>query len=139
MIRTIFSIVALSLNKIAQLSHLTYNEINIIVYYFLIPLSWTIILDVWIGLPIITLIFLCIWVGIYIATYKFFKEWCDWVFEDSVKFLNYFNRWGGNYILNSVIICVVIPIVIYLVLLNCFKSEIVIPNDLQQTCEVVKN
>ena len=119
MIRTIFSIVALILNKIAGLLHLTYNEINIIVYYFLIPLSWTIILDVWIGLPIITLIFLCIWVGIYIATYKFFKEWCDWVFEDSVKFLNYFNRWGGNYILNSVIICVVIPIVIYLVLLYC--------------------
>ena len=119
MIRTIFSIVALSLNKIATLLHLTYNEINIIVYYFLIPLSWAIILDVWIGLPIITLIFLCIWVGIYIATYKFFKEWCDWVFEDSVKFLNYFNRWGGNYILNSVIICVVIPIVIYLVLLYC--------------------
>ena len=116
MIRTIFSIVALSLNKIAKLLHLTYNEINIIVYYFLIPLSWTIILDVWIGLPIITLIFLCIWVGIYIATYKFFKEWCDWVFEDSVKFINYFNRWGGNYILNSVIICVIIPIVIYLVL-----------------------
>ena len=119
MIKTIFSIVVLSLNKIATLLHLTYNEINIIVYYFLIPLSWTIILDVWIGLPIITLIFLCIWVGIYIAAYKFFKEWCDWVFEDSVKFLNYFNRWGGNYILNSVIICVVIPIVIYLVLLYC--------------------
>ena len=119
MIKTIFSIVALSLNKLATLLHLTYNEINIIVYYFLIPLSWAIILDVWIGFPIITLIFLCIWAGIYIATYKFFKEWCDWVFEDSVKFINYFNRWGGNYILNSVIICVVIPIVIYLVLLYC--------------------
>ena len=119
MIRTIFSIVVLSLNKIATLLHLTYNEINIIVYYFLIPLSWTIILDAWIGLPIITLIFLCIWVRIYAATYKFFKKWCDRVFEDSVKFINYFNRWGGNYILNSVIICVVIPIVIYLVLLYC--------------------
>lgn len=119
MIRTIFLIVALSLYKLATLLHLTYTEINIIVYYFLIPLSWAIILDVWIGFPIITLVFLCIWVGIYIATYKFFKEWCDWMFEDSVKFLNYFNRWGGNYILNSVIICVVIPIVIYLVLLNC--------------------
>ena len=58
MIKTIFSIVALGLNKIAKLLHLTYNEINIIVYYFLIPLSWTIILDVWIGLPIITLLWL---------------------------------------------------------------------------------
>ena len=119
MIRTIFSIVALSLDKIAQLLHLTYTEINIIVYYFLIPLSWTIILDVWIGLPIITLIFLCIWVGIYAATHKFFKKWCDWMFEDSVKILNYFNRWGGNYILNSVNICVILPIVIYIVLLYC--------------------
>ena len=34
----------------------------------------------------------------------------------SVDFLNYFNRWGGNYILNSVVICVAIPILIYIAL-----------------------
>ena len=114
MIQTIFIIVATILSKIAQKLNITYNQINIIVYYLLIPLSWTIIFDIWIGLPITTIILVCIWIGIFIATHKFFKKWCDLAFEDSVKFLNYFNRWGGNYILNSVIICVVIPILIYI-------------------------
>ena len=114
MIKAIFSIVAITLFGIAQATHLTYNQINVIVYYLLIPLSWAIMLDCWIGLPVTTAVLLCIWLGIFIATRKFFKEWCDWVFKDSVDFLNYFNRWGGNYVLNSVIICVIIPILIYL-------------------------
>lgn len=114
MIQTVFNAVAIILYKTAQKLNITYNEINIIVYYLLIPLSWTIMLDCWIGLPITTAILSCIWIGIFTATHKFFKEWCDWVFQDSVAFLNYFNRWGGNYVLNSVIICVIIPILIYI-------------------------
>ena len=117
MIRLIFSIVAQGLVKLAKLFCITYNEINVIVYYFLIPLSWTIMFDYWIEKPLTTILFLCIWIGIVIATHKFFKEWCNWVFEDSVKFLNYFNKFGGNYILNSVIICVVIPLLIYGILI----------------------
>lgn len=114
MIQTVFNAVAIILYKTAQKLNITYNEINIIVYYLLIPLSWTIMLDCWIGLPITTAILSCIWIGIFFATHKFFKEWCDWTFQDSVSFLNYFNRWGGNYVLNSVIICVIIPILIYI-------------------------
>lgn len=113
MIQTVFKAVATLLNKTAQKLNITYNQINIIVYYLLIPLSWTIMFDCWIGLPITTAILTCIWVGIFIATYNIFKEWCDWVFKDSVDFLNYFNKWGGNYVLNSVIICVIIPLLIY--------------------------
>ena len=74
-------------------------------------------LDTWIGLPITTAILACIWIGIFIATHNFFSVWCDWAFKDSVDFLNWFNRWGGNYVLNSVIICVVIPILVYIGLL----------------------
>lgn len=114
MVQTIFNAVAIILYKVAQKLNITYNEINVIVYYLLIPLSWTIMLDCWIGLPITTAILSCIWIGIFIATHKFFKEWCDWMFQDSVAFLNFFNRWGGNYVLNSVIICVIIPILIYI-------------------------
>ena len=113
MIQTVFNAVAIFLNKTAQKLGFTYNQINIIVYYLLIPLSWTIMFDCWIGLPITTAILTCIWVGIFIATHNYFKEWCDWAFKDSVDFLNYFNKWGGNYILNSVITCVSIPTLIY--------------------------
>ena len=114
MIKTIFSIVALSLNKLATLLHLTYNEINIIVYYLLIPLTWTIMLDFYIGTPITTYTLIFIWFGIKIGTWGRFREWSDWAFMCSVDFLNYFNRWGGNYVLNSVIICVLVPLFIYI-------------------------
>ena len=113
MVKKIFKIVAINLLKIAQQLNMTYNEFNIIVYYLLIPLSWTIMLDCWMGLPITTAMLLLIWVGILIASHGAFREWCDKAFFSSVDFLNYFNRWGGNYVLNSVIICVLIPILIY--------------------------
>ena len=117
MIQIIFTLVAHSFLSMAKKLNLTYNQINIIVYYLLIPLSWTIMFDIWIELPITTAILLCIWIGIFIATHKFFREWCDWAFKDSVCFLNWFNRWGGNYVLNSVIICVIIPFLVYIGLL----------------------
>lgn len=109
----IFNIVASLLNKIAVLTHLTYNEINVIVYYLLIPLSWTIIGDFIIGFPILTPIFIGIWVYLFIKTRHIFKMWCDWVFQDSVEFLLWFKKIGWNYIVSSVIICVIIPLLVY--------------------------
>ena len=120
MIRKVFNIVARSLNWIGKKTGLTYNEINILVYYLLIPLSWTIILDYRLKTPYLSTALVCIWVGIFIATRHNFNQWCDKVFTDSVRILNWFNRWGGNYILNSVIICVIIPLIIYLALLLLF-------------------
>ncbi len=112
----IFAIVAKSLEWIGNKCGLTYNEVNILVYYLLIPLSWTVMLDCWLEMPVTTFTILCIWIGIFIATRRIFREWCDRRFQDSVDFLNWFNRWGGNYVLNSVIICVVAPFVVYITL-----------------------
>ena len=109
----IFGIVAYLLNQIAKWTHLTYNEINVIVYYLLIPLSWTIMGDFIIGLPILTPILLVVWLYLFIKTRHVFKMWCDWVFQDSVEFLLWFKRIGCNYIVSSVIICVFIPLMIY--------------------------
>ena len=112
-VSNIFRQVALALYRGASAVGITYNEINIIVYYWLIPLTWTIMLDFWLGTPITTYALIFMWMGIKIGTWGRFKEWSDWAFMRSVDFLNYFNRWGGNYVLNSVIICVVVPILIY--------------------------
>lgn len=117
MVKSIFAIVANSLFSIGRKTGLTYNEVNILVYYLLIPLSWTIMLDCWLGIPVATGMLLCIWTGIFIATRHTFRLWCDRAFMDSVDFLNLFNRWGSNYVLSSVIICVVIPIIIYALLI----------------------
>ena len=100
----------------AQRLGITYNEINILVYYLLIPLTWTFMVDLLLGAPITTAALLLVWVGIKIGTVGRFTEWCDWAFMRSVDFLNYFNRWGGNYHLNSVVICVAIPMLIYIAL-----------------------
>ena len=113
MIQRIFNIVAQTLLSIGRACGLTYYEVNILVYYLLIPLSWCIMFDSWLGLPVTTFALTFIWIGIFIATRHIFREWCDRLFQDSVGFLNWFNHWGGNYILNSVIICVVVPLLIY--------------------------
>lgn len=113
MITLTFRLVATVLYNIGIMFGLTYNEVNILTYYLLIPLTWTIMLDICIGLPLSTDALLYTWIGIRIGTWGHFREWSDWAFMRSVDFLNYFNRWGGNYVLNSVIICVVIPIIIY--------------------------
>ena len=114
MIQRIFTRVAVALYNGAMRIGITYNEINILVYYLLIPLTWTIMVDILIGIPLTTMALLCVWAGICIGTWGRFTAWCDWAFMRSVDLLNYFNRWGGNYVLNSVVICVVVPVLVYL-------------------------
>ena len=113
----IFGIVAASLRIMAKVLHITYNEINIIVYYLIIPLSWFIMLDYIIGLPITTPIWILLWVYIFWSKRKFFRKWCDVAFRLSVDFLLKFQRIGWNYWVASVIIGVVVPIIIYAALI----------------------
>ena len=113
----IFGIVAASLRLMAKALHMTYNEINIIVYYLIIPLSWCIMLDYIMGLPITTPIWILLWIYIIWSKRKFFKDWCDAAFKLSVDFLLKFKRIGWNYWKASVIICVVVPLIIYAVLI----------------------
>ena len=113
----IFGAVALGLNILAKLTGLTYREINIIVYYLIIPLSWFIMLDYIIGLPITTPIWILLWVYIFWSKRKFFRKWCDVAFQLSVDFLLMFQRIGWNYWVASVIIGVVVPIIIYVALI----------------------
>ena len=52
-----FQIVANFLLWIARKTNLTYNEVNIIAYYGLIPLSWCVMLDYIIHKPVFTIAF----------------------------------------------------------------------------------
>ena len=113
----IFGIVAASLRLMAKVLHMTYNEINIIVYYLIIPLSWCIMLDYIMGLPITTPIWILLWVYIFWSKRKFFRQWCDVAFQLSVDFLLKFQRIGWNYWVASVIIGVVVPLIFYVVLI----------------------
>jgi len=112
----IFRGVENTLSILAKNLNLTYNQINVIVYYILIPLSWVIMLDMINNSYHFTAGFLLVTTGFFVGC-RNFKEYSDWLFTKSVMFLDSFNRYGSNYILSSVVICVFIPIIIYSVLI----------------------
>jgi hypothetical protein len=113
----IFGFVAGIEHVIAKLTGLTYNQVNIIVYYLLIPLSWTVMLDYITMMPFLTPMFIIGWVIFLWKDPMRFRNRCDWAFKKSVDFLLYFKKIGWNYIVSSVIICVVVPVLIYVELI----------------------
>lgn len=119
----IFVIVAGAEHLIARMTGTTYNEVNIIIYYLVIPLSWAIMLDYITGMPFSAPLYSLGWI-IFIWKDKMkFSDRCDWAFDKSVDFLLWFKRIGWNYIVSSVIICVVVPILIYAELIYAINSQ----------------
>lgn len=112
MVTIIFSAVQQFLEWIAKITHRTYHEVNIIVYYFLIPLTWTLMIDYIFSLPFIFSIAYCLlWISIALSR-KNFRKFCDGLFYKSANFIERF----GDYYLFSVLLCVGLPLVIYIVL-----------------------
>ena len=113
----IFAVVAGVEHIVAKLTGATYNEVNIIVYYLLIPLSWAAMVDYITMMPFLTPMYIFAWVIFLWKDQMKFRDRCDWAFDKSVEFLLYFKIIGWNYIVSSVIICVVVPILVYLELI----------------------
>ena len=113
----IFAIVAGVEHIIAKVTGMTYNEVNIIVYYLLIPLSWAVMIDYITMMPILTPMYIIVWAVFLWKDPMKFRDRCDWAFMKSVDFLLWFKRIGWNYIVSSVIICVVVPALIYVELI----------------------
>ncbi len=108
----IFKIVYQSLKWMAKISGFSYREINIIVYYIIIPSIFIILIErilktnyLKIGFSILIIISLLL--------IPDFNAFSSWLFDRSVDFLNWFDVIGLNYIQASVIICVVVPIIIF--------------------------
>ena len=113
----VFAIVAGTEHIIAKLTGLTYNEVNIIVYYLIIPLTWTLMIDYLTKMPFLTPMIIIGWIIFLWKDQMKFRDRCDWAFDKSVDFLLYFKKIGWNYIVSSVIICVVVPVLIYVELI----------------------
>jgi len=114
-ISSLFTTIANLLQKVAELTGMAYNEINIIVYYILVPFTWMLLLDKIAGTFWFSLTF-GVMVVVMLLLIKDFRKFSDVLFEKSVDFLNWFEIIGSNYILSSVIICVFIPLAIYVML-----------------------
>jgi len=116
-VAALFGAVAGLLCLMARATRTTYNEMNIIVYYAVIPFSWCWMLDSVFGFHFLKIVYGLFCVAVFFSV-KDFRRFCDRMFDRSVAFLNYFNRWGSDYVLSSVVICVVVPLVVYGVLVS---------------------
>ena len=113
----VFAIVAGIEHVIAKVTGLTYNEVNIIVYYLLIPLSWAVMIDFITMLPLLSPMYIMGWIVFLWKDPMKFRNRCDWTFSKSVDFLLWFKKIGWNYVVSSVIICVIVPAFIYVELI----------------------
>ena len=111
----IFIVVRDILIWLANISGFSYMAVNIIVYYFVIPFIYFIILDQILGAHYFKISFLII-ISVTLLRIRDFELFSDWLFRKSADFLRSFSSIGMNYTVASVVICVFIPLAMFLVL-----------------------
>lgn len=110
-----FRLVYLALKWLSALTGLTYNEINIVFYYFVVPLVLLLLIDRIFKKYIFFGALVAAWIALLLIVPSF-SRFCDCAFDASVVFLNSFGFIGWNYIVASVMMCVVAPIIAFAVL-----------------------
>ena len=114
--RNIFDWVEGSLRWLGRKTNLSYEAANIVVYYLVIPLSWICLLDAILHTHWLKVIAVAA-LGVFLFRVKSFEAFSSRLFDRSVDFLLFFGRFGLNYMVASVVICVVLPLLVYAALL----------------------
>ena len=107
---------------LSELTGFTYKEVNIIIWFYLIPFFWFFLIDKAnnshrfkiTGLILIATSLLLI---------SDFPQFSNHLFHKSATFLRSFNQIGSNYIVSSVVICLFIPIGITIYLIRRIKKQ----------------
>jgi hypothetical protein len=107
-IRFLFFVVAKALYISAEKLKLSYYQVNILVYFFILPFIYLSILDAIFGFHYLKAAGIFTTLGFFLGC-RDFSSYSDRLFAQSVKFLKYFNRFGLSYESASVWICVVLP------------------------------
>jgi hypothetical protein len=113
----IFQFVYSILMRIAELTGFSYNEINIIAYYIVLPFAYIFLLDRIMKTHVLKILY----VSGMTATLLLIRDFstsCDWLFQKSVDFLLSFEILGWNYVVSSVLICVVLPAIVLIVMFH---------------------
>lgn len=111
-IYVIFGLTVLILRLIAKVIYLSYNEVNVIVWYMALPILWAVMLDYKLHIIAFSPLWLASCIALAIIQRKRFKKFCDNLFTISQMFLLNF----GNYYISSVIVCLIIPIAFTVIL-----------------------
>ncbi len=119
----IFTIVYSLLKWTADITGLSYNEINIVVYYIIIPFVYIALLDKTLSFKyLFKALYICSWT-IIILLLPSFETFSNSLFDQSVDFLLSFQSVGLNYVAASVVICVFVPLILLLILfVNAYKQ-----------------
>ena len=107
----IFNVIYTGLVKISALIGFSYKETNIIIYYYVIPVIFAILIDYKIG----THLFKASALIVLIVAFLFINDFTlfsNSLFDASVKFLESFKVIGWDYTVASVLVCVITPIVL---------------------------
>lgn len=113
----IFIIVYGLLMLASQVTGLTYNEVNIVTYYILIPFVYVALADkIW-GKNVLKVLYIFL-IAITLYLIPNFAVFSDWLFDESVKFLLFFRVIGWSYVVSSVLICVIFPGILFLFMLH---------------------
>ena len=106
----LFNIVRDSLQSLAEISGLSYMAINIVVYYYVMPFIFFVMIDkIW-GMHYFKAGYLII-VIVSLFLIKDFEIFSNSLFYKSENFLKSFSVIGWNYEFASVVICVFIPLI----------------------------
>ncbi|WP_459210144.1 hypothetical protein [Aquimarina rhabdastrellae] len=93
MIKSLFEITYHSLKLLEDLSGFTYRELNILIWFYGIPLFWCFLIDKIRS----SSYFKLLGFSIAISSFLFipnFEQFSHQLFDFAVDFLNYFNTWG---------------------------------------------
>lgn len=115
--KKLFEITYEILMFLSRTTGFSYKEINIIVWFILIPLSWAFLIDKIYKFNYIKILSIIV-ISITLLFINDFTVFSNWLFNISADFLRSFDSLGSNYTASSVIICVFIPIVIYFLLIK---------------------
>ena len=114
----IFILVYALLTWISSVTGLTYHEINIVAYYFVLPALLLFLVDKIIQKRYLcSITFLAAWLLLLLFTPNF-SDFSDRAFTASMDFLKSFSVIGINYVTASVLICVILPAVAFVLLLR---------------------
>jgi len=118
----IFQIIYEFLKWVSKTTGLTYREVNIIVYFIILPSIFIYLLGRILKRKSLIILFGFI-VVLMMVIIPDFEIFSSKLFDKSVNFLNWFDHIGLNYIQASVIICVIIPTIIILLLIYLKRKK----------------
>ena len=112
---SVFNIVYWLLRAVSKISGFTYNEVNVIAYYMILPFAYVVLADKILKTHVLKMGYVTA-IGAALLMIKDFTNFSGWLFDESVDFLLSFQAFGWNYIVSSVLICVVFPSIVFVVM-----------------------